>query len=239
MRNAPGTYNHSITTANLAEAAAEEIGANPLLARVGSYYHDVGKIRRPMFFVENQPQGQNPHDKATPTLSRLIITSHVKDGVELGREHNLPQEVLAIIEEHHGTTVVQYFFDKASENGTQLPETEFRYPGPKPRSAEAALVMLADGSEAAVRAMAKPTVPKIEQTVRRVVKSRLDDGQLDESELTLAQIEDVIVVYARMLAGVYHNRIEYGRPRVRAATGETAPAVLAEGTARGDGEGGA
>jgi membrane-associated HD superfamily phosphohydrolase len=147
--------------------------------------------------------------------------------------------VLAILEEHHGTTVVQYFFDKASENGAQLPETEFRYPGPKPRSAEAALVMLADGSEAAVRAMAKPTVPKIEQTVRRVVKSRLDDGQLDESELTLAQIEDVIAVYTRMLAGVYHNRIEYGRPQVRTATGETAPAVLAEGTARGDGEGGA
>ncbi len=230
MRSAPGTYNHSITTANLAEAAAEEIGANPLLARVGSYYHDVGKIKRPMFFVENQPPGQNPHDKAAPTLSRLVITSHVKDGVELAREHKLPEEVLAVIQEHQGTTVIQYFYDKASENGAQPSETEFRYPGPKPRSPEAALVMLADGSEAAVRALAKPTVPKIEQTVRRIVKSRLDDGQLDESELTLAQVEDVIGVYTRMLTGVYHSRIEYGRSKARGTSGVKKPtAAVAEG----------
>ncbi len=209
MFNAPGSYNHSILTGNLAEAAAEEIGANALLARVGAYYHDVGKVKRPMFFVENQPRGENPHDNASPTLSKLVITAHVKDGVELAKEHKLPPEVVRIIAQHHGTSVVRYFFHKASEGGADVPEDEFRYGGEPPESAEAALVMLADAAEAAVRSIPKPTVQRIEQTVRRVVRDKLEDGQLDRCALTLADLRVVTSTYVQMLTGVYHSRIEY------------------------------
>jgi len=209
MLNAPGTYNHSILTANLAEAAAEEIGANGLLARVGAYYHDVGKTKRPMFFVENQPHGENPHDNTSPTLSKLVITAHVKEGLELARKHKLPPEVLEIIAQHHGNSLVTYFYAKANEAGQKLPEEEFRYPGEPPRSAEAALVMLADSCEAGVRAITKPTVHKIENMVRKIVKAKLDDGQLDHCALTLMDIERIVKVFAKMLTGIYHRRIEY------------------------------
>lgn len=209
MTSAPGTYSHSVMTGNLAEAAAESIGANQLLARVGAYYHDVGKIRRPAFFVENQAGGSNPHDDTAPSLSALIITSHVKEGIELARKHRLPREIISIIQEHHGTSLVSYFYNKAAAGDGPVYEADFRYDGRKPQSQEAALVMLADSCEAAVRAVKKPTSNRIEATVRSVISGKVDDGQLDDSDLTLAHIESVAKVYSRMLASIYHPRIEY------------------------------
>ncbi len=209
MLKAPGTYSHSVLTANLAEAAAEQIGANPVLARVGAYYHDIGKIRRPGFFVENQAGEENPHDSTTPTLSALIITSHVRDGVELAEKYRLPPEIIDIIRQHHGTSLVRYFYDKAAEGEGPVFEADFRYDGERPQSREAALVMLADTAEAAVRTVKKPTLPRIEAVVRRVVDEKVDDGQLDDADLTLADIEQVIKIYSKMLASVYHTRVEY------------------------------
>jgi len=209
MTSAPGTYSHSVMTGNLAEAAAESIGARQLLARVGAYYHDIGKMRRPGFFVENQAGGINPHDDTAPSLSAIIITSHVKEGIELGRKANLPQEVIDIIQEHHGTSLVSYFYNKATEGDMPVYEADFRYDGRPPQTPEAALVMLADSCEAAVRAVRKPTSNRIETAVRAVIDAKLADGQLEEAHLTLAQIESVKQVYTRMLASVYHPRIEY------------------------------
>jgi len=209
MTSAPGTYSHSVMTGNLAEAAAESIGAHQMLARVGAYYHDIGKMRRPGFFVENQAGGVNPHDDTAPSLSAIIITSHVKEGIEMGRKAGLPNEVIDIIQEHHGTSLVSYFYNKATEGDTPVYEADFRYDGRKPQSPEAALVMLADSCEAAVRAVRKPTSTRIESAVRSVIEGKVADGQLDEAHLTLAQIETVKQVYARMLASVYHPRIEY------------------------------
>lgn len=209
MVSAPGTYSHSVMTANLAEAAAEAIGANPLLARVGAYYHDIGKTRRPGFFVENQAGAANPHDTTAPSLSALIITAHVREGVELARKAKLPDEIVDIILQHHGTSLVSYFFNKASEGEAPVYEDDFRYDGERPQSREAALVMLADSAEASVRAIKKPTLPRIENTVRKVVDGKVDDGQLDEAALTLADIETTIKVCAKLLASMYHPRIEY------------------------------
>lgn len=209
MTQAPGTYSHSVMTGNLAEAAAEVIGANRLLARVGAYYHDVGKIRRPGFFVENQAGASNPHDETAPTLSALIITSHVKEGIELAQKHDLPPEIVDIVRQHHGTSLVSYFYNKAAEADGPVYEADFRYDGQRPQTPEAALVMLADSSEAAVRSVKKPSSTRIEAAVRKVVDGKMADGQLDDADLTLAQIEAVIGVYSRMLASVYHPRIEY------------------------------
>jgi len=209
MVKAPGTYSHSVLTANLAEAAAEGIGANALLARVGAYYHDIGKTRRPGFFVENQAGGENPHDSTTPTLSALIITAHVREGLELAEKHRLPPEIKDIIHQHHGTSLVRYFYDKAAEGEGPVFEADFRYDGERPQSREAALVMLADSAEAAARTIKKPTLPRIEAVVRRLTDEKVDDGQLDEADLTLADIERAIKVYSKMLASVYHTRIEY------------------------------
>ena len=212
MTEAPGTYSHSVMAANLAETAAEAIGANPLLARAGAYFHDVGKIRRPAFFVENQAGGTNPHDTTSPSLSARIITAHVREGVELANEYRLPPEVVDIVRQHHGTSVVGYFFDKATRKGGPLLEADFRYDGRRPTSREAALVMLADAAEAAVRTLPKPTPPKIEAMLRRIVRGKIDDHQLDETSLTLADIETIISVYTRMLSSIYHPRIEYPEP---------------------------
>ncbi|MDA3936110.1 MAG: HDIG domain-containing protein [Actinomycetota bacterium] len=209
MVEAPGTYSHSVMTANLAESAAEDIGANPLLARVGAYYHDVGKIRRPGFFVENQSEGINPHDNTAPSLSALIITAHVKEGLELAREHKLPEELTQIIEQHHGNSLVSYFYNKAKEADDGANEADFRYPGSRPQSREAALVMLADSCEAAVRALKKPLHPKVEATVRKIVDGKVGDGQLNDAELTLADIETIMKVYSKILVSMYHPRIEY------------------------------
>jgi hypothetical protein len=212
MTEAPGTYAHSVMTANLAENAAEAIGANPLLARTGAFFHDVGKVRRPAFFVENQAGGTNPHDNTSPSLSARIITAHVREGVRLAQEYRLPQEVVDIIRQHHGTSVVGYFYDKATKKGGPLLEADFRYDGRRPTSREAALVMLADMAEASVRTLNRPTPQRIEAMLRRLVRAKMDDRQFDESELTLADIETVIQIYSRMLASVYHPRIEYPEP---------------------------
>jgi len=208
---APGTYHHSIIVGNLAEAAAEAVGGDALLARVGSYYHDIGKLKRPYFFTENQFTEENPHEKIAPTLSTLIITAHVKEGVELAREAKLPEVIVDLIRQHHGTDLVRFFFHRAAENDKeeQVEEKDFRYPGPRPQTKEAAIIMLADSVEAAVRSLAKPTPARVEQLVRRIIKERLNDGQLDESDLTFKDLDKVADAFVRVLSGIFHTRVEY------------------------------
>jgi len=219
LLEAPGTYHHSAIVANLAEAAVEAVGGNSLLARVCAYYHDVGKLKRPYFFIENQLSGDNPHDKISPTLSVLILTSHVRDGVELAREARLPQPVIDCIREHHGTTLVSYFYSRASETGKdeQILEEDFRYDGPQPRARETAIVMLADSAEAAVRSLQRPTPSRIEQVVRRVIRERLDDKQFDNCDLTFQDLTTIGDTLARMLTGVFHPRVEYPDAMLREA----------------------
>ncbi len=207
----PGTYHHSIIVGNLAEAAAEAVDGEPLLARAGAYYHDVGKIKRPYFFVENQLSGGNPHDRVSPNLSTLMITSHIKDGVELAREYKLPAVIADIIRQHHGTSLVKYFYQLAAGKDSSEPvaEEDFRYEGPKPQTKEAAIVMLADSVEAAVRSLAKPTKERIEAMVRSILQDRLQDGQLDESALTFKDVDRIAATFVRILQGIFHARIEY------------------------------
>lgn len=211
LLEAPGTYHHSVMVGNLAEAGAEAANGDPLLARVGAYYHDIGKIRRPYFFAENQFGADNPHDKIAPGLSTLIITSHVKDGVELAREAKLPECVSDFIRQHHGTDLVRYFFRRAMENAREngVNERDFRYQGPKPQTKETAIVMLADSVEAAVKGLQKPTPGRVEGLVRKMLKDRLVDGQLDESNLTLKDLDRIGDAFVRVLSGMFHTRIEY------------------------------
>lgn len=206
---APGTYHHSIMVANLAEAAAEAIGADSLLVRVGTYYHDVGKIRRPAFFVENQIGMENPHDKMAPSLSALTVLAHVRDGLEYAREYRLPQAVATFIPEHHGTSLITYFYHQAKERGDPVDEDVFRYEGPKPQSRETAILMLADAVEGASRAMTKPTPDRVEQVVRRIIREKLEDGQLDECDLTFRDLDTIAQTFTRLLASMYHPRVEY------------------------------
>lgn len=208
---APGTYYHSILVGNLAEAAAEDIGSNPLLCRVGAYYHDIGKLKRPYFFKENQITKDNPHDKITPNLSALVITSHVKDGVEIAKKNKLPSAVVKIIEEHHGNTLVAYFYHKAlnSEGTEAVEEGKFRYPFNKPQTNEAAIVMLADSVEAYIRSLSEPTQDQVEQGVRKIIKDKLNDSQLDNCDLTLKDLEMISRAFVKVLAGIFHDRIEY------------------------------
>ncbi len=208
---APGTYYHSILVGNLAEAAGEDAGANALLCRVGAYYHDIGKLKRPYFFKENQITQDNPHDKITPNLSTLIITSHVKDGVEYAKKSKLPSSVCRIIEEHHGNTLVAYFYHKAlnSEAGEGIEESKFRYAFPKPQSREAAIVMLADSVEAYVRSLPEPSRSQVDQGVRKIIRDKLLDGQLDQCELTLKDLDKIAEAFIKVLAGIFHDRIEY------------------------------
>lgn len=208
---APGTYNHSIMVGNLAEAGTEAVGGNSLLARVGAYYHDIGKSKRPYFFVDNQFGAENPHDKLAPTLSSLIISSHVRDGIELAQAHKVPEAVVNFIREHHGTTLIYYFYRKAldADTGDGVTEADFRYDGPRPQSKETAIVMLADASEATTRTLKTPTPQAIEQVVRKIIKDRLTDGQLDESNLTLKELDVIAKTFTRVLTGFFHQRIEY------------------------------
>ena len=211
---APGTYNHSLQVATLAEAAAESIHANSLLCRVGSYYHDVGKINKPDYFVENQLGGENRHLNLSPSLSLRIILAHVKDGVEMAREYNLPTSLLPIIQQHHGTTLVEYFYRQAvtqndPETGPCMSDTEFRYPGPKPRSRESAIVMLCDCVESACRSMSEPTSSRLETLVHKLCMDRLHDGQLDECDLTMRDLETIDSTLSKTLLGIYHGRIAY------------------------------
>lgn len=209
MTAAPGTYSHSIMTGSLAERAAIEIGANGLLARVGAYYHDIGKSVRPNFFVENQTDDGNPHDIASPAQSAIVITAHVRDGEELARRANLPREVVDIIRQHHGTSLVACFYEKARKGDGAVIEADFRYDGERPSTPEAALVMLADVSEAAARTVHDPSEERLLSTVRRVVDGKAADGQLRDSSLSQVDIDRTVRVYARMLASVYHSRVEY------------------------------
>ncbi len=207
---AAGTYHHSLLVGNLAEAASEEVGGDSVLVRVGAYYHDIGKIKRPYFFTENQFGMENPHDKIAPGLSTLIITSHVKDGVELAREHKLPESIIDLIRQHHGTDLVKYFYSKAQENDREkVFEKDFRYPGPRPQTKEAAVLMLADSVEAAVRSLREPSPGRIEGLVRKIIKERLAGGQLDESDLTFRDLDKIANSFVRTLCGIYHKRIEY------------------------------
>ncbi len=209
LLKAPGSYHHSLMVSNLAEQAAEAIGADPLLTRVGAYYHDVGKIRRPYFFVENQGEGINVHERLDPKTSAQIVISHVKDGLELGQKYGLPQAILDFIPEHHGTTRQSYFYHQAQEGGGEVREDDFRYPGPRPHSRETAILMLADGVEAAIRAESPSTPEEVEKIVRQIIERRLSDGQLDNSDLTLRDLEKIKETFIKVLEGVYHPRIKY------------------------------
>jgi putative nucleotidyltransferase with HDIG domain len=209
---APGTYHHSLMVANLAEQAAQAVGANPLLARVGAYYHDIGKMVRSYFFVENQTDGVNPHERLDPETSSQIITSHIKDGLQLAKKYGLPKEIRDFIPQHHGSAVAGYFYRKAfeqSENPEAISEELFRYPGPRPRSREAAILMLADGVEAVSRANRPGSVEEIEELVDDLISRRMADGQLDESDLTLRDVQKVKETFVRILQGIYHPRIRY------------------------------
>ena len=214
MIEAAGTYHHSIIVANLAEAAADKIQANPYLARAGAYYHDIGKLKRPGYFKENQT-GDNPHERTDPYISSAIVTSHTMDGVLMAQKEHIPVEVQNIILQHHGDTPVMFFYHKALQmsDGNHVDINEFRYAGPKPNTKEAAVVMLADTIEAAVRSMKDPTPKEIDQFIERLVRSKLEDGQLSESPLSLSDIDDICKAFSGILRGVYHERIEY--PTVR------------------------
>lgn len=212
LLEAPGTYHHSILVGNLAEVAAEVVNGNPVLARVSAYYHDIGKTKRPYFFKENQIGKENPHGKISPNLSTLIITSHVKDGLELAKEYKIPKVIQDIIQQHHGTSLVKYFYitmKNNSERPEDVNEEDFRYQGPIPKSKEAAIIMLADGVEAAVRSINDPTKGKIEEMVNKIIKARLDEGQLDDCDLTLKEIGLIRDAFLKVLISIYHQRIEY------------------------------
>jgi hypothetical protein len=206
---AGGTYNHSIMTGALAEACARSIGADALLARVGAYYHDIGKLERPRFFSENQAGLRNPHDGAGPQQSVMVITAHVREGVEMAQRAGLPQPVIDIIAQHHGTSLVSYFYRKATAGGAQADESLFRYDGTLPRSREAGIVMLADAAEATVRGLSDSGPAQIEAAVRRVAAAKMRDGQLAESGLSGSDIEESVLACAKMLSGLRHSRVAY------------------------------
>lgn len=222
LLEAPGTYHHSIIVGNLSERAAEAIGADPLLARVGAYYHDIGKLKRPYFFKENQLGMDNPHDKLKPNMSTLIITNHTKDGIALAKEYNIPEEIIDIIAQHHGDTTVSYFYHKAlKENESKEVNIEdFRYPGPKPKTREAAIVMLADSTEAAVRSLKEPTKKNIEEMIRNIIKGKLQDGQLEECNLTLKDLNTIANAFSTIMMGIFHERIEYPNLELAKEKGE-------------------
>jgi putative nucleotidyltransferase with HDIG domain len=210
---APGTYHHSVLVGSLAEAAAEEIGANPLLARVAAAYHDIGKISKPEYFVENQENRDNRHEKLSPSMSALILASHVKDGTEIAREHRLPRRVVDIIKQHHGTRLITFFYNKAKEmedpSMQMVDERDFRYPGPRPRNREAALIMLADGVEAASKVLSDPTPARIRGLVQKIINDIFVDGQLEESNLTLRDLHLIARSFTRTITGILHHRIDY------------------------------
>ncbi|SHI78427.1 metal dependent phosphohydrolase [Malonomonas rubra DSM 5091] len=216
MVEAPGTYHHSILVGNLVEAAAESIHANPLLARVAAYYHDIGKIKKPLYFIENGGRQRNKHDKLAPSMSALILMSHLKDGVELAKEHKLGPELIDIIQQHHGTSLIKFFYDRAkTQTDADMPqpdERDYRYPGPKPQTREAALIMLADAIEAASRTLQDPTPARIQGMVQKLINNIFIDGQLDECELTLKDLHLIAKSFNRVLAGSFHHRVDYPEP---------------------------
>ncbi len=219
VRRAPGTYNHSINVASIAEAAAESIGANGLLVRVGAYFHDIGKMLKPGYFVENQGHDANRHESLMPAMSTLIIIAHIKDGADLARQHHLPEPIIDFIEQHHGTTLVEYFYRRANErsesnpDGAEVDESDFRYPGPKPQTKEAAVLMLADSVESASRALVEPSPARIEDLVRDIAMKRLLDGQFDDCGLTLKELATINESLVKSVTAIYHGRIKYPEQR--------------------------
>jgi len=228
LLKAPGTYHHSLIVSNMAEEAASAIGANVLLARVGAYYHDIGKTVRPYFFIENNTDGVNPHDRLDPYTSARIIISHVTDGIELAQKFRLPNAIIDFIREHHGTTRVEYFYHQACQehdSPDEVDEEEFRYPGPRPRSRETAILILADGCEATIRAMNPGSREEMLELIRSVINRRLMSGQLDHSQLTLSDLSKITEAFARVLQGIHHPRVKYPSDKEPAA--KTPPSVPA------------
>ena len=223
MIKAPGTYHHSVVVGNLVEAAAEAIGANPLLARVAAYYHDIGKAAKPLYFIENMHGGENRHDKLSPHMSALILISHVKEGEALARDKHLGQPIIDVIRQHHGTALIKFFYEKAKTlaeaSGQQVDPQEFRYPGPKPQTREAGLVMLADAVEAASRTLVNPTPDRIQGMVQKLINRVFSDGQLDECELTLKNLHEIAKSFNRILGAIFHHRIDYPEPVHKGSNG--------------------
>lgn len=216
MINAPGTYQHSLMVATLAEAAAESVGADVVLARIGAYFHDIGKMKRPSFFTENQFSGENPHDALTPRMSKIVISAHTKDGVEMAKRYKLPKVLQDFMIEHHGTSLVSYFYsqavhDEEDSHGDGPSEEEFRYPGPKPQTKESGIIMLSDSVEAAVRSMSQPTLSKIETLIDKIFQDKLADGQLSDCPLTMKEIRHIRHSFLTLFQGIYHSRIDYDK----------------------------
>ncbi len=209
--DAPGSYHHSIVVGSLAEAAARAIGADPILARVGAYYHDIGKLKKPEYFIENQIGVKNPHDTLKPQMSTLIIISHVKDGVEMAKKMKLPRKLINIIERHHGTTTIELFYRKALHVSTDVAEETYRYPGPKPKTKETAVIMLADSVEAAARSEKNITITKLQKILKENIQKKFNDGQLDECPINRQDLEQIKPAFLSVLTGVFHPRIEYGK----------------------------
>ncbi|MBN8548536.1 MAG: HDIG domain-containing protein [Deltaproteobacteria bacterium] len=216
---APGTWNHSMVMGMMVESAADAVGANPVIARVGAYFHDIGKMKKPLYFVENQSPNENRHDKLSTSMSALIIRSHVKDGIELARKQRVPAIIEDMIPQHHGTSVIEYFYDKAcaeaEANGLDVSTVDislYTYPGPKPQTREAGILMLADGIEAASRTLSEPTLDRIQGLVQKMINKVFASGQLEESELTLRDLHHVAKSFTRVLSGIYHQRIAYAEP---------------------------
>ncbi len=230
MVQVPGTYHHSIVVGNMVEAAAKSIGANSLLARVAAYYHDVGKIKKPQYFVENQAGGENKHERLAPSMSSLILISHVKDGVDLAKRYRLGQDIRDIIQQHHGTSLITFFYQKAVDLQEKLKNgkggdpspvmvEDYRYPGPKPQTKEAGLVLLADAVEAASRTLTDPTAARVQGVVQKIVNKIFSDGQLDECELTLKDLHQIAKSFIQIIMGISHQRIEYPEPAAKGAEG--------------------
>jgi putative nucleotidyltransferase with HDIG domain len=221
---APGTYHHSIIVSTLAETAARSVNANPLLARVSAYYHDIGKINKPLYFVENQGRHENKHDKLAPSMSSLILVSHVKEGLELAREYRLGRRISNIIQQHHGTNLISFFYQKAKDREDpqmeQVQEGAYRYHGPKPQTKEAGLVLLADAVEAASRTLLQPTPAHLQGLVQKIINSIFTDGQLNECELTLKDLHRIAKSFNPILAGIHHHRVEYPAPAAKNNTGK-------------------
>ena len=220
MLEAPGTYHHSLVVGSLSEAGAEAVGGNPLLARVAAYYHDIGKIDKAEYYVENQSSARSRHEKLSPTMSCLIIEAHVREGAEIARRQKLPKAILNGILEHHGTTLMSFFYHKAHQADPNVEERDFRYPGPKPRSKETAVLMLADAVEAAARSLTEPTPSRIRGVVTRILDARVEDGQLDESPITFEDLAKIRESFIPILTALFHARVHYpGAPASESAPG--------------------
>ncbi len=216
---APGTYHHSLVVGNLSEAACAAVGAHALLARIGAYYHDIGKVQKPDYFSENQEVTESKHDTLSPTMSKMVIMNHVRDGVELAKKYKLNPRLIDFISQHHGNSLVYYFYRRALETleeDQEIKEEGFRYPGPKPNSKETAIVLLADSTEAACHALKDPTPAKIEELVHKIINNKFIDGQLDECDLKLKDLEKISSVFIRILSGIYHGRVNYPESKKKA-----------------------